>query len=83
MLILEVVVTHKANAPAEVGQDQSRGGRDVASTDESTARRQKRQLKNVWYEDGGRYLYRYGANGSTVFDVWKLIGEPLPKRGRA
>lgn len=77
-------MTHKAVAPAEVLQDQGRGGDDeVAYADESSNRAAKRKLKNVWYEDGGRYLYRYGANGSTVFDVWKLIGEPLPKRGRA
>ena len=71
----------KAKAPAEVGQDQGRGGRqsDVCWQDVSTSRRAKRTLKNVWYEDGGRYLYRYGANGTTIFDAWKLIGEPLPR----
>ena len=67
----------KAKAPAEVLTDQSRGGKDVTSTDEATSRRSKRKLKNSWYEDGGRYLYRYGANG-----IWKLIGEPLPANGR-
>ena len=74
-------MTHKAVAPAEVLQDQGRGKSvsDIGN-DEFTSRRSKRKLKNVWYEDGGRYLYRYGANGSTVFDVWKLIGEPLPRR---
>ena len=72
----------KAKAPAEVLTDQSRGDKDVTSTDEATSRRSKRKLKNSWRDDGGRYLYRYGANGSTVFDVWKLIGEPLPSRGR-
>ena len=74
-------MTHKAVTPAEVLQDQGRGKSvsDIGN-DESTSRRSKRKLKNVWYEDGGRYLYRYGANGSTVFDVWKLIGEPLPRR---
>ena len=72
----------QATAPAEVLQDQGRGsGDDDACTDECINRAAKRKLKNVWYEDGGRYLYRYGANGSTVFDVWKLIGEPLPRRG--
>ena len=74
-------MTHKANAPAEVLQDQGRGEKASMDSDEFTARKPKRQLKNTWYEDGGRYLYRYGANGSNVFDVWKLIGEPLPKRG--
>ena len=75
-------MTPKIGAPAEVLQDQGRGGAYRRNTDKSTARSAKRKLKNVWYEDGGRYLYRYGANGSTVFDVWKLIGEPLPRRGR-
>ena len=67
-------------APAEVLQDQGRGSGDHVCTDECSNRAAKRKLKNVWYEDGGRYLYRYGANGSTVFDVWKLIGEPLRRR---
>ena len=74
----------ESKAPAEVLPDQGRGRSETKlGTDEFTSRKQKRQLKNTCYEDGGRYLYRYGANGSTVFDVWKLIGEPLPKRGRA
>ena len=73
---------NKAIAPTEVLQDQG-GGEKVeneACTDESTARIAKRKPKSTWYEDGGRYLYRYSANGSTIFDVWKLIGEPLPRR---
>jgi hypothetical protein len=49
-------------------------------TDEATARRSKRKLKNFWFEDGGRYLFRYGDNGSTVFDIWKWTGEPLVRR---
>ena len=70
----------KIVAPAEVLQDQGRGGEVNVCTDDSSNRAAKRKLKNTWYEDGGRYLYRYGANGSTVFDVWKLIGEPLRRR---
>ena len=54
-------------APAEVLQDQGRGGRIRRTLTNLIARSAKRKLKNVWYEDGGRYLYRYGANGSTVF----------------
>ena len=73
----------KNKAPAEVLQDQGRGRSETMLAPTNLQQRAKRKLKNTWYEDGGRYLYRYGANGSTVFDVWKLIGEPLPKRGRA
>ena len=73
----------QSKTPAEVLQDQGRGSGDhtKACTDDPSNRAAKRKLKNVWYEDGGRYLYRYGANGSTVFDIWKLIGEPLRRRG--
>ena len=49
-------------------------------TDEATARQAKRKLKNIWFEDSGRYVFRYGANGSTVFDLWKWTGEPLVRR---
>ncbi len=76
-------MTQKAKAPAEVLQDQGRGEKETIRNDETTARRAKRKLKNVWFEDGGRYLFRYGPNGSTVFDIWKLIGQPLPRRGPA
>ena len=72
-----------AVAPAEVGQDQSRGGSQVGfSNDDITARHAKRKPGNFWFEDDGRYLFRSGATGTTVFDTWKLIGEPLPKMGR-
>jgi hypothetical protein len=50
------------------------------STDDLTARRAKRKLKNTWYENGGRYLFRSGACGSTVFDTWRWFGEPLERR---
>jgi hypothetical protein len=52
------------------------------STVDITARKPKRKFGNVWLE-GGRYLFRSGANGSTVFDTWKWFGAPAPKRGRA
>ena len=55
----------------------------VVSTNQPTQSPSKRKPGNFWFEDGGRYLFSSGANGTTVFDVWKLIGEPLPKRGRA
>ena len=71
----------KAKAPADVLADQGRGRKDRSmSTDGATARSPKRKLGNVWLEKG-RYLYRVGANGSTVFDTWKWIGEPLTRRG--
>ncbi len=73
----------KEKAPIAVQRDE--GGQTLVgvSKAESTARRAKRKAGSFWYEEGGRYLYRSGANGSTVFDVWKLIGAPLPRRGRA
>ena len=37
----------KTSTPAEVLADQSRGGKDVTSTDEPTSRRSKRKLKNI------------------------------------
>ena len=72
----------KAKAPAEVLQDQGRGSRGDANacTNESTSPKLKRKLGSVWLEKG-RYLHRVGANGSTIFDTWKWIGEPLPRRG--
>ena len=73
----------KVKAPAEVRPDQGEGGNKVEfGNDDFTSRKPKRKLGNVWYEDGGRYLFRSGANGTTVFDVWKLIGAPLLRRGR-
>ena len=58
---------HKAKAPTEAGQDLGRGESASLDTGDLTARRAKRKLGNVW--QGGRYLYRYGPNGSTVFDA--------------
>ena len=69
------------NAPA-AATNSDEGGCE-ACTDESTARIAKRNVGNRWYEDGRRYLCSYGNRGTTVFDVWKLIGEPLPWRRRA
>jgi hypothetical protein len=78
------MLREKEKAPAPVRQDQGRGGSDRVSNSEFSARRSKRKLKNFWFEDGGRYLCRYGANGSTIFAVWKWFSEPLPtQRGRA
>ena len=68
----------KASAPAEVLQDQGRGGDETYETSKSTSRRPKRKLGNVWSE--GRYLYRSGPNGSTVVDTWKWTGEPPLRR---
>ena len=75
-------MTRNAKAPAEVLQDQGRGSRGDANacTNESTSRKPKRKLGSVWLEKG-RYLHRVGANGSTIFDTWKWIGEPVPRRG--
>jgi hypothetical protein len=65
----------RAKAPAEVLQDQGRGGTKCVCTDDPTSRKQKRKLGSVWRE--GRYLYRSGPNGSAVFDTWTWTGEPL------
>jgi hypothetical protein len=72
----------KAKAPAKVMQDLGEGGKIASlSTDDLTARRAKRKLKNTWYENRGRYLFRSGANGSTIYDTWKWLGGPLRRRG--
>jgi hypothetical protein len=42
--------------------------------------RPKRKNGTFWYEDGGRYLCRYGPTGITIFDSWNWTGEPLPRR---
>jgi hypothetical protein len=56
-----------------------RGGNQVANgNDDITAKQSERKLGD-W---GARYLVREGPTGTTVLDTWKLIGEPLPKRGR-
>ena len=72
----------KAKAPAEVLPYQGRDSRGDANacTDESTSRKPKRKLGSVWLETG-RYLYRAGFHGSTVFDTWKWMDEPLTRRG--
>jgi hypothetical protein len=44
-------------------------------------RRPKRKGGDVWYEERGRYLFRYGPNGITIFNNWTWTGEPLPRRG--
>jgi hypothetical protein len=53
---------------------------ETLSNDDLTARKPKRKFGNVWLE-GGRNLFRSGANGSTVFDTWKWFGAPLRRRG--
>ena len=71
----------KTKAPAEVLQDQGRGSRGDANACrlEFTSRKLKRKPASVWLEECC-YLYRLGANGSTVFDTWQWIGEPLQRR---
>jgi hypothetical protein len=63
-------------APAEVlaDQDEGRENRNT-SPDQSIQRRSKRKAGNSWSEDRGRYLYRYGPNGYTVFDTWIWFGD--------
>ena len=72
----------KAKAPTAMARGRGLGDEHDACADNSTSRRPKRNLGNVWLEQG-RYLFRSGPNGSTVFDTWKWIGEPLPRRRRA
>jgi hypothetical protein len=65
----------------EVGQDLGSGEEKTdISTNEFSERRAKRKKGNVWTEERGRYLFRSGANGSTVFDTWVWFGEPLRRR---
>ena len=40
----------------------------------SLTSKQARRAGTYRYEEGGRYLYRYGPNGATVFDLAKLGG---------
>src|SRR5262249_12721938 len=42
------------------------------------ARHPKRKKGNFSYEEGGWDLY--GPKGTTVFDSYKLLGEPLRRR---
>ena len=67
-----------AKAPTEVLADQGRGCKDVTSTDDATALTPKRKLKSVWHEGG--QLYRYGPNGSTVFDTSKGATNSFQRR---
>ena len=50
----------------------------------SNSQREERQARRPGtfrYAEGGRYLYRYGPNGATVYDLAKLGGW-TPARGR-
>ena len=70
-----------AKAPAAVRQDQGRGKKaQTRCTDQFSERRAKRKNGNVWYEEGGCFLWKYGPSGSTCFDTWVWFGEPLPRR---
>jgi hypothetical protein len=42
--------------------------------------RPKRKNGDVWYEEGGRYLFRNGPTGITIYNNWTWTGEPLPRR---
>jgi hypothetical protein len=69
----------EAIAPAEVLQDQGEGEEERKKcTDESTPLKPKRKLGGVWRE--GRYLYRVGPTGITVFDAWQWTDEPPLRR---
>ena len=69
----------EAIAPAEVLQDQGEGEEEGKKcTDESTPLKPKRKLGGVWRE--GRYLYRVGPTGITVFDAWQWTDEPPLRR---
>ena len=63
-------------AAAQVLPDPSSSSSQSLSTDEPTSQEPKRKPGSVWRE--GRYLYRSGPNGSTVFDAWRWTGEPVP-----
>jgi hypothetical protein len=65
----------------EVGQDLGSGmGKRNECNNEFSKRRAKRKNGNVWYEEGGRYLWKNGPNGSAAFDTWVWFGEPLLRK---
>ncbi len=75
MLLEKQEARNRANGPSPSGDDI----RQLASN--LTAKpKQVRRAGTVHYEEGGRYLYSHGANGVTVFDIWKWTGEPLERR---
>jgi hypothetical protein len=53
---------------------------DEPRKEEACAKNPRRRNGDVWYEERGRYLFRYGPNG-TIFNNWTWTGEPLPRRG--
>jgi hypothetical protein len=67
---------------AEETAELTLGGR-ARSTPETQKRfafLKSKHASSCWYE-GARFLYRKGPQGSTVYDTWKLVREPLRRRG--
>ena len=56
--------------------------RDRPTASNPTDNRKQRRTSTYSYEEVGRYLYRYGPNGATVYDLSKLTGWN-PWRGSA
>ena len=67
-------MTHKSVAPAEVLQDQGRGEKveNEACTNDFTARKAKRKLRNVWRE-GRRPLSVWSQRQHCLryLEVWR------------
>src|SRR5262245_39451143 len=57
-------------APAWGVKTQGRGEVETTCTAQFIERRAKRKNGNVWYEEGGRYFWKYSPQGSTCFDTW-------------
>jgi hypothetical protein len=74
----------KVNAPAEVLADQGRGDWRINEFRNHRFIERRAKCKNgeAWYENRGRYSWKYGPNCSTCFDTWVRFGVPLPGRQR-
>ena len=60
----------EAVAPAP-SPNRNRNTLEIPSTPTDKPKQGHRRNGTHSYEEGGRYLYRYGANGVTVFDLEK------------
>jgi hypothetical protein len=73
----------KSEARKAVGAapDLGKGDDRQTPSNPSLTSKQVRRAGTHRYEEGGRYLYKYGPNGATVYDLAKL-GSWTPWRGR-
>jgi hypothetical protein len=74
----------KVEARKAVGAAPDLGSKEDRPTSSNSPRtsKQARRAGTHRYEEGGRYVYRYGNNGVTVFDLAKLVGWTPARGGR-